>query len=403
MSDPCSTKFPQIRHVEPVPVEIEGQQMFYVRDPLEIASSPLGLSAAHLYLLQHFDGKHSVEDIEERFEEAAGGPPPPGLVNELIDLLEERYYLEGPRFRAHFEKLQKEFAESGVRKAWHAGGSYPEDADALREQLDCFYEEAAPETSDLPGDVTAILAPHIDLRVGGACYTHAFDHLKDHDADVFVILGVDHYGEGIPLNACAMDYETPLGRTETDRELLNAWQAKTSEDLTRHQWSHRTEHSIEFPLIFLQHALNRPFKMLPILCGPIEPHLETGVQPGRELLEGLQESLAELGKKAVYILSVDLAHMGPKFGHSFEIDSQILEDIEQADRAMLDCVADWNAPGFFESLEADRNHRNVDAPMAVLSWMALDEARGGRLLDYGQDFQSETKSMVSYASMVFWK
>ena len=396
--------FPVMRYVEPLPVEIDGQQMYYINDPLEIASSPLGLSHAHLYLIGLFDGMNSIQDIEEQFEEAAGGPPPPGLVEELVDMLDEHFYLNNERFQTHFQELKQTFLSSGVRKAAHAGNSYPADPEELQDELDAFYGDAEPDEDPLPGEVSAILAPHIDLRVGGTCYPHAFQHLKQCDADVFVILGVDHYGEGNTFNVCEMDFETPLGTAQTDRELLAAWNSKTTEDLTGNQWSHRNEHSIEFPVVFLQHAREqKSCTILPVLCGPIDPFLEEGLQPGRELLAPLQQALEEQGKRAVFILSVDLAHMGPKFGDPIEITEETLEQIHQADHQMLACLEDINASGFFEGFEADSNSRHVDAPMPVLSWMALEDMSGAKLLDYGQHFQPDTKSMVSYASMVFWR
>jgi AmmeMemoRadiSam system protein B len=399
---------PRLRYVEPMPIEHEGQQMIVIRDPFEIANSPILLSMDNVYLVNLFDGEHTRAEIEATVIADSGTELPEGVLDDLIAQLDDNYFLHSPRFREHYRALCDAWATAPVREAAHAGQSYPAEPEALKAVLDGFYAEAKQDLEAPPGPIRAILAPHIDLRSGGACYAPAFELLKRHsDADLFVIFGVDHYGEGVPYNVCSKDFSTPLGRVETDRELVGAWEAEAG-PLTRADWSHRTEHSIEFPVLFLQHAFDRPFKILPVLCGPMEPFMESNTSPGahpdtRALLASLEAAIEGLGRKAVYVLSVDLAHMGPKFGDEHPIDDEALRRIEALDRALLEPVAAMDAAGFLNLLREDMNRRKVDAPMAVLSWMSMNQARCGRLLDYGQNFQPDTGSMVSFASMVFWE
>src|SRR5438477_257877 len=70
------------------------------------------------------------------------------------------------------------------------GGSYPEEAEACAEAL-MRHERAAGKVT-VPRRVSAVLAPHIDLRGGGPCHGAAAKALRRCPADVFVVLGTAH-------------------------------------------------------------------------------------------------------------------------------------------------------------------------------------------------------------------
>ncbi|MCB0271008.1 MAG: hypothetical protein KDH95_22805, partial [Calditrichaeota bacterium] len=53
---------PVMRYVDAFPYEEGGDSLFYIRDPQEIATSPLVVSPAELFILSMFDGQHSPRD-----------------------------------------------------------------------------------------------------------------------------------------------------------------------------------------------------------------------------------------------------------------------------------------------------------------------------------------------------
>ena len=330
--------------------------------------------------------------------------------------------MDSPAAQAHFQELQKAFHQAPVRKAWLAGAAYDPDPEKLITQLDGFYDHpegaGRPNRHDVQGsgdgiatDVTqslrAIVVPHIDLRVGGPCYTHAYRYLFENtDVDLFIILGVAHFGgEGFFI-ATAKDFETPLGVVKTDREFLESWNREAGKNLTEEEWVHRTEHSIEFQLLFLQHGLKKPFTIVPVLCGASEPFFAKGMNPTQDseiahILRSLEYVIREQGKKAVFILSVDLAHVGPKFGDPNPITPLDAQRLEEADRKMLETAASLDATEFYEQMSADMNRRRVDACSSLLILLSLMQEGEGKLLSYDQNFQPDTNSVVSYASIVF--
>jgi len=169
---------------------------------------------------------------------------------------------------------------------------------------------------------------------------------------------------------------------------------------------------VEFPLVFLHymqaHAELPPYAVVPVLLGGVDRYLHAGEDPLRAPevaaeLAALRAAVDAGGKRALYLLSVDLAHIGPKFGQRERIDDAAAAACEQADRELLGYAEQFDAAGFTRALHADRNCRNVDAVSGLVSLYPLlagGECRGS-LLSYGQNRQPDTGSLVSYASMAF--
>jgi predicted class III extradiol MEMO1 family dioxygenase len=424
---------PRLRYVEVVPFRHEGRTHYYLRDPQGIATEPLALNPQQFFLAAQLNGARPLGEMRAAFARAFGGILlADSDIEGFVRTLDERLYLDSPRFRDRYERIRDEYRRSEVRPAWLAGNAYEEDPAALRARLDGLYDHpdgagrpdpAHPSLSVPPGGrLSAVLAPHIDLRVGGPCYTHPFRALAEHtDCDRFVILGIAHQGSSRFLTASSKDFETPLGRAETDREFLSRWADAAGEDPAADDWSHRTEHSVEFPLVFLQHAIDRPFRIVPVLCsswpgtegsdaGELDPGEPAGgavvtaetLRRADPLIAGLAETLESDGERTVVILSVDLAHVGPKFGDAHRITLEEAERHRAADRRALETVERMDAPGFFDAMRSDLLARRVDACPAVLTWMALARGGDGKLLSYGQNVQEDTGSLVTYASMAFF-
>lgn len=409
------TRQPSLRPVEAFPVEQDGETMIAVSDPMCYAEHAILVPPHTFYLLTLMDGTRTADDIQSAFAEQFDGVLlPMSQIHELIRGLDSGCFLDTAEARARIVQVNRAFRDAEVRPAWHAGQAYPGAADDIREQLDGFYRDAegagpVEASAGKPKEpVDAVMVPHIDLRAGGPCYTHGYRPLFEAaPADLYVVLGVAHYGDGSFFIATGKDFESPLGKIETDHDLLAAWSEHAGCDLTAGEIAHRTEHSIEFQLIFLQHGLGEhPFKILPVLCGPLEPFLHLGRRPDQVeesagLLNSLRDVLQKDDRRIRYVVSVDLAHVGPKFGDPDPIDDAAAAHHEQLDRALLAPAERGDAEGLFQALAQDANARRVDAASALYALLHLEPGLDGRIASYGQNRQPDTGSMVSFASMVF--
>lgn len=118
----------------------------------------------------------------------------------------------------------------------------------------------------------------------------------------------------------AKDFETPFGRAKCDLEFIKTlnsnYAAGPNEILP-----HKSEHSIEFQLIFLQHLFQnkRDFTFVPILCS-FSYHMLNGSAFPREkkivenFSRALKKTIDEFDKKICVIASVDFSHVGPRYG-----------------------------------------------------------------------------------------
>src|SRR5437773_279403 len=152
--------------------------------------------------------------------------------------------------------------------------------------------------------VRGIIAPHIDLRVGGLCYAWAYKELVERcDADLFILLGTSHYGMSQLFVATEKDYNTPLGPVKTDREFVRALQESYSGDLFADEILHRTEHSLEFQTLFLRYVFGgkRDFTVVPILVSSFHHMVMSETPPEQDprvaaFLTALRETIARSGR-----------------------------------------------------------------------------------------------------------
>jgi AmmeMemoRadiSam system protein B len=265
-------------------------------------------------------------------------------------------------------------------------------------------ERASPSRGRLVGAI----APHIDFGRGSVSYAHAYRDLAACPADLFVILGTDHFGDTL-FAATRNDFETPLGRVPVARDVLERIEAAFIGDLRDGELQHLGEHTIEFQVVLLQHFLGgRPFEIVPLLCGGLQEEMEAGV-PASENAEvhSLVECLREIaagGERSVCVLaSADLSHVGPNFGGDRPLTPGYLEKIADFDREILASAVAGDPDGMFRLVAGRRNDTNICglSPMYVMV-SALGACRG-QLLDYRQATAPDRKQSVTFAAATFWR
>lgn len=360
-------EYPKIRNVEAFPTEVDGRQVLCLRDPTHYTEAVLFVPLAALDIIRYFDGNHSILDIQAGYVRRHGKLLFREEVEEIITTLDEHYFLESHRFARHHIALEEGFRQARTRPAFLAGRSYPSEPGELRQTLHQILEQSAgpASTPGAPsGPIRALIAPHIDFVRGGVGYAWAYRGLEERtDAEVFVIFGTAHAGTTRPYGACGKDFETPLGTVRTDLDLLQELRRRSPSVLSVDDIVHRTEHSIEFQVIFLQNLVGamRPIRILPILCGSFHEWLLAGTLPSddpevQSFLEALRDLLDTQEKPVCLIAGADLTHMGARFGDPDPITPGILRWIEDQDRQMLEPVVADDPEGFFRfvSREGDR-------------------------------------------------
>jgi hypothetical protein len=163
---------PKLRPVEAFPVEIDGQQLVCLRDPLQFAAESLLVAHPAFFILTLLDGTRSMIDVQEAWTRRFGSVLESAQVRELLAALDGHHFLQSERFAAREAAVLAAFHGDSIRRAAHAGASYPDDPEALRRHLAGFFTGVAPTPPT--GVLRGLVAPHIDLRVGGTAYGHAY-------------------------------------------------------------------------------------------------------------------------------------------------------------------------------------------------------------------------------------
>lgn len=398
----------RLRELELIPYRHDGRPAVLLRDPEQVSQEILVIGASLAPLLVLLDGRHSVADLRADFLRRTGELVSADLVIQLIDRLDQACFLENSRFRQFRDQLVDEFCKAGIREPFHAGKSYPSDPLELSALLTSYYQD--PGGAGLPASVSprrirGIVAPHIDFRIGGPTYTYPYRVLAESGgSDLFVILGIGHAGLPGHFSLSGKDFRTPLGLARTDRDLLHRLEQRLGDGSFGEDLSHRTEHTIEFQLVFLQHLFGAGnFTILPVLVG--FSYLDLEVHARRQRIEtfvqGLRDELLQLGNRACVIASVDLAHLGPRYGDPGRPDPGLREATLARDRQILAQVAEGSSQAFAGLIRDEGDRRRVCGFSAIYSLLALLPGTRGRLLalDCGQ--VDADGSFVTYAGMVF--
>jgi MEMO1 family protein len=407
--------YPKLRPIEAFPVEVEGETRIYVRDPLNYTKNQIVVSYPAYFILSHFDGRHSLLDIQEAFARQFGQVLSSDKVREVVDQLDQFYFLDSGRFAQLRQEALDAFRLSPVREMAHADTCYSSQAEEFTKQAASFFGGAEgpglPSADSQPRPpVRGIIAPHIDLRVGGPCYAWAYKELAERcDADLFILLGTSHYGMGQLFVSTEKDYSTPLGAVKTDREFIRALQRQYSGDLFADEILHRTEHSLEFQTLFLQYVLGgrRDFSVVPILVSSFHHLVVSRTPPAQDprvaaFLGALKETIARSGRKVCFVAGVDFAHVGQKFGDQGPLTEEFLDWVKAEDHRLIQALEKVDHADFFAQIAKDGDRRRVCGFSPMYTFLHLVDATQGKLLKYDRSVESATQSSVSFASLAFY-
>jgi len=372
---------PIARHdLEFFPVQHQGQQLVLIRDHLGLVQEgkAVGLHLYHMMTL--LDGTTTLRDLQVEFMSQKGGVLV-GMdeINGLLANLDESYLLDSERFKNAKERIIADFSSQRIRPCSHCGKSYPENPSELRDRLDEILN-SEPSISEPDGKLSALVVPHIDL--------------------------VGHQLQNTLFSLTDKDFETPLGITRSDRKAIGRLRKSGRDIIASDDFAHRSEHSIEFQLIFLQHLMaDKTFTIIPILCGSLQADLPEYSreayqgQTGR-FLDELRSILNDPEQETILIAGVDLSHTGPKFGHEMPA-SNMQPRSEEHDRNLLTNLTRLDADNFWEESRRINDQFNVCGFSALACLLEILPQCQGELLHYEIWHEEPTRSAVSFASLVF--
>jgi MEMO1 family protein len=376
-----------------------------LRDPYQYSDATLIVPPPLVACLEFFDGKHSSLDLREYLVRATGDLEVSEIEQHLLDALSTAGFLEDETFERMKESAELTFAEARVREPAHAGSGYPDEkSELIRTFNEYLGSPAAPDDKKL----LAIAAPHVSPFGGVDAYRAAYSALSPADADrTFVILGTSHYGEPDRLGLTRKPFVTPFGETIPDVRLIDEILTKSGDAAAMEDYCHAIEHSIEFQVVFLQHLFGPQIRIVPILCGSYANSIYRGGAPEsndhvHRMLGTLGEIAAREGDRLLWVLGIDMAHMGRRYGDPFSAAAERNEmaEVSLRDHARIERMESGDARGFWDLVQENHDDLKWCGSAPIYTFLkAVPQARG-RLLRY-QQWNIDDQSVVSFAGMSF--
>lgn len=400
---------PILRSLDFQPVIHQGQQMWLLRDPLQLSPQQLIFPTALAQMLFFCDGTRTLPQIHHDFSQHLGMPIDFHLVHDTLAHLDEACLLHNERAQAAETDLLIRYRAQPHRPPALAGLSYPAAAADLRAYFAEFTAGVTPRQTDTsPWRGRGIISPHIDYLRGGSVYAQTWAHAAAaaREADLIVILGTDHNG-GQALTLTEKPYATPFGVLPTDTGLVGRLAAAIGQDVAfASELNHRQEHSVELSAVWLHYALagTQPCPMIPVLVGSFHRFVANGHHPAQDerlnrFIGVLQQE--SLGKKVMVVASVDLAHVGPAFGDDFVLDAPRRAALAQSDRRLLAAIMAGDVARFYGEIAGiqDRNRICGFAPIYLL--LRYLEATQGQEIAYQHcPADNEDNSLVSICGVL---
>jgi len=394
------------RDLEFFPVQHEGQQFVLIRDPLGLVEEGKAVGLPLYQIMTLLDGSTTIRDLQMELMRQQGGIlVGADEINGLLTHLDESFLLDSERFKNAKERIIADFTSRRIRPCSHCGKSYPENPSELKVRLDEILnnELSIPEPD---GKLTALIAPHIDLNVGYKSYSSAYRLLKHTAPSRVILLGVGHQLQNALFSLTDKDFETPLGITKNDQASINRLRESGRDIIAPNDFIHRSEHSIEFQIIFLQHLLSdNPFTIIPILCGSLRMGLpeytrQAYQEKAAPFLENLKEILLDPDQETLIVAGVDFSHTGPKFGHEMPA-SHLQNSSQEHDQNLLKHLIRLDEANFWEESRRVNDQFNVCGFSALACLLEVLPQCHGKILNYEIWHEEPTRSAVSFASVAF--
>ena len=305
------------------------------------------------------------------------------------------------------EARHKEFRDSPTRFPTHAGSAYPDTESELSETMARYFADArAPESVD---GVMGIAAPHVSPEGGWESYREAYRLIPPgvNDDRVFVILGTSHYGMPERFGLTRKSYVTPFGESRTEMGLVDFLEQRAPDAVLMEDYCHAVEHSIEFQVAFLQSVCGADVRVLPILCGPYAKSIYQGGLPEddenvRRFLDALGEMSAREGKRLFWVLGVDMAHIGARYGDEFEARAGegVMQETEARDKSRIEQINQSDARAYWDLVQPNHDDLKWCGSSPFYTFLKAVPGVRGELRRY-QQWNIDEASVVSFAGMAF--
>jgi len=272
----------------------------------------------------------------------------------------------------------------GIREPAVSGTFYPGNEKVLRIDIEGYLGKVPPQ--ERQGAVIGLISPHAGYMYSGQTAAYGYKAISGTSFDTVIIVAPSH--QSFFLGTAVQEkggYRTPMGVVPIDEELTSALIGKGDVVRADHK-VHRSEHSIEVQLPFLQ-AVLKDFKIVPLIMG-------TSQEPeaSRELADAVHLCIKAKQKRYLILGSTDLSHYYP-----YDLAKEL-------DKAAIDLLEAFEVEGMIRELARGKYEACGAGP--IISTMIMSRMLGAsraKVLNYmnSGDVTGDKDSVVGYVSCIF--
>jgi AmmeMemoRadiSam system protein B len=123
----------------------------------------------------------------------------------------------------------------------------------------------------------------------------------------------------------------------------------------------------------------------------------------KSFIKSFKKAITFYDKPVCIIASVDLAHMGPKFGDPRALDYNGRELCFTKDREMLEMISQRDQKGFQTYMIQEHDKRRICGYPPLTTMIDALPPSHGKLLNYNHAVVDNQGSIVTFASMAFYE
>ncbi|HSH03101.1 MAG TPA: AmmeMemoRadiSam system protein B [Anaerolineae bacterium] len=401
---------PNLRPLDFQPVYHQGEQMWLLRDPLNLTNHQIVMPQPLALLATFIDGTRTPQQIHQDFCRRLGAPVGFDIITDTLAQLDQACLLDNDRAATARAAKLATYRAAPNRPATLADICYAADPAELTTEL-IAYGSDDDLTGWQPWAGRGIISPHIDYQRGGPVYAQTWTRATTAvaQADIVLIFGTDHNGGPGTFTLTTQSYATPYGTLPTDPDIVNHVANAIGPDFAfAEELHHQQEHAVELSAVWLHHIRHQAglptCPMVPILCGSFYQYIASGTHPRDDqrlntALDALHQATA--GKRVLAVASVDFAHVGPAFGDSFPMDQPRRQQLRQTDNRLLHAITHGDADRFYQEIATIRDKNRVCGFSSIyLLLRFLGPTKGTTIAYQHCPADNEDTSLVSISGLL---
>lgn len=281
-------------------------------------------------------------------------------------------------------------ALTGTRGLSLPPGWYPDNGDEARKMVLNWVADTA------QGKALASISPHAGWTFSGRLAARAIRALMQ--VDTVIVVGGHLHASNPILYAPELNFQTPVGTIEADKDFLEAIFAELKESsIPAPQPDRAIDNSVEvlLPLIAILHPKAR------ILWFRGPPRADS-----KALGEAIGRVSATLGKSAVCIGSTDLTHYGPAYGFTPAGFGEKAEKWVRNtnDKGFINELLEMNCEKALANAVKKNSACSPGAVIAAMGFALEMGATRAELLEYSSSLEIHAaENFVGYAAVTFLK